>query len=92
MSTTRRPRAALSPTSRAPARTRLSPKKLLLTKWTAVTPRRKEKHFLVTKVIEPELEGGAVEFVELEAVHSKRVQRLGWRDLTDGANWVQGWT
>ena len=91
MTRPRRPKAAPSPTSVASARTRLSPKKLLLTKWTAVTPRRKEKHFLVTRVIEPELDGGAVEFVELEAVHSKRVQRLGWRALADGANWVQGW-
>ena len=73
------------------APTRLSPKKLLHTKWTAAVPRRKEKHFLVTKVIEPEGEGAAVEFVELEAVHSKRVQRLAWRELADGATWLQGW-
>ena len=33
---------------------RLSPKKLLLTKWTAVKPRNREKHFVVTRVIEPE--------------------------------------
>jgi tryptophan-rich hypothetical protein len=91
VSAPRRPRPAASPTPRAPATTRLSPKKLLLTKWTAVAPRRKEKHFLVTRVIEPELEGGAVEFVELEAVHSKRVQRLGWRELADAGRWVQGW-
>lgn len=75
-----------------PTRTRLSPKKLLQTKWTAVTPRRKEKHFLVTKVIEPLVEGGAVEFVELEAVHSGHVQRLAWRDLMDVTVWRQGWT
>ena len=38
----------------------LSPKKLLHTKWTAVAPRNKEKHFLVTKVIEPEPPGSPV--------------------------------
>lgn len=38
----------------------LSSKKLLQTKWTAVTPRNKEKHFLVTKVIEPEPPGSPV--------------------------------
>jgi hypothetical protein len=32
----------------------LSPKKLLLTKWTAVTPRGKEKHILVVKLVDPE--------------------------------------
>lgn len=30
------------------------PKKLLLTKWTAVQPVARQKHFVVTKVIEPE--------------------------------------
>jgi len=42
------------------------------TKWTAVEPRNKEKHFLVTKVIEPEPPGSPVVSVEVEAVHSKR--------------------
>jgi len=36
-------------TKRAPSNA-LSPNKLLHTKWTAVEPRNKEKHFLVTKV------------------------------------------
>jgi tryptophan-rich hypothetical protein len=91
MSATARARVAASPSRRAASQARLSPKKLLHSKWTAVTPRRKEKHFLVTRVIEPGREGGAGEFVELEAVHSKRVQRLAWRELADGATWLQGW-
>jgi hypothetical protein len=33
----------------------LNPKKLLLTKWTAVKPIAKQKHFLVSRVIEPDL-------------------------------------
>ena len=53
----------------------LSPKKLLHTKWTAVAPRNKEKHFIVTKVIEPEPPGSPVVSVEIEAVHSKRADR-----------------
>jgi hypothetical protein len=32
----------------------LNPQKLRLSKWTAVNPQEKEKHFLVTKVINPE--------------------------------------
>ena len=32
-----------------------SAKKLLLSKWTAVTPVNREKHFLVVKVVEPEI-------------------------------------
>ncbi|SHG50278.1 TIGR02450 family Trp-rich protein [Massilia sp. CF038] len=70
----------------------VNPKKLLLSKWTAVTPANKEKHFVVTALIEPETEGGATELVELQAVHSGRVQHIAWRDLRDGAVWRQGWT
>jgi len=69
----------------------LSPKKLLLTKWTAVKPRHREKHFVVTRVIEPEPPSLRVEHVELEAVHSKRVYVLHWRELTDASLWRQGW-
>ena len=38
----------------AAPKNRLSPRKLLLSKWTAVTPRNKEKHFFVIRVTEPE--------------------------------------
>lgn len=69
----------------------LHPKKLLLSKWTAVTPVARDKHFVVIKVLEPELPGAPVEWVELEALFSKRVQRLAWRDLRDPAVWRQGW-
>ena len=69
----------------------LSSKKLLLTKWTAVTPRNREKHFVVVRVIEPELPSMRIEQVELEAVHSKQVYLLHWRELTDASLWRQGW-
>lgn len=74
-----------------PARNPLSPKKLLLTKWTAVTPRHKEKHFVVIRVVLPEPPEVRIEQVELEAVHSKRTMLLHWRELTDRAVWRQGW-
>ncbi len=70
---------------------RLHPKKLLLTKWTAVTPQHKDKHFLVTQVVQPEVLGEAVEWVEIEALFSKTVQRIAWRELKDPALWRQGW-
>jgi tryptophan-rich hypothetical protein len=75
----------------APPRNRLSPKKLLLSKWTAVAPRHKERHFLVVAVVEPEPPATRIEAVELQAVHSGRTQRLPWRDLTDAGQWRQGW-
>ena len=72
-------------------RTRLSPKKLLLTKWTAVAPRNREKHFLVTKLVEPEPPATQATELELEAVYTKRVRRMHWRDLTDRSRWLPGW-
>ena len=69
----------------------LNPKKLLLTKWTAVKPVAKQKHFLVSRVIQPELHTDPIERVEIEAVFSKAVQEIAWRDLQDGRVWRQGW-
>ena len=69
----------------------LHPKKLLLTKWTAVKPVSRNKHFLVSKVIAPELPEVAIEWVELEAVYSKAVTRIDWRELRDETLWRQGW-
>ena len=69
----------------------LNPKKLLLTKWTAVKPVAKQKHFLVSRVIEPEQLTDPIERVEIEAVFSKAVQEIAWRDLQDDRVWRQGW-
>lgn len=70
---------------------RVSPKKLLLSKWTAVHPERKEKHFLVTKVFEPEIEGQAIVEIELEAAMTGRKLFMPWRDLKNREHWRQGW-
>ena len=69
----------------------LNPKKLLLSKWTAVVPVAKQKHFLVSRVIQPEVETNPVEWVEIEAVFSKATQIIQWRDLQDDSVWRQGW-
>jgi tryptophan-rich hypothetical protein len=69
----------------------LSPKKLLLSKWTAVKPSHKRKHFLVSKVILPELPKTAIEFVELEAILDQYSQIIPWRELKDSGIWLQGW-
>lgn len=66
-------------------------KKLLLSKWTAIKPVAKERHFLVTKVVATELEGGKVEWIDLEAVHSRSIRRMEWIELRDSAQWVRGW-
>ncbi len=69
----------------------LNPKKLLLSKWTAVKPVAKQKHFLVSRVIQPELPTDPIELVEIEAVFSKATQVIAWRDLQDDSVWRQGW-
>ena len=69
----------------------LNPKKLLLTKWTAVKPIAKQKHFLVSKVIKPELPTDPIEMVEIESVFSKASHVIPWRDLQDAEVWRQGW-
>lgn len=70
---------------------RLNPNKLLLSKWTAVAPQHKEKHFIVSKLLLPEDSTAALELIELEAVFSKRVQVMPWRTLQDTGLWRQGW-
>ena len=70
---------------------RLSPKKLLLTKWTAVKPIAKQKHFLVSKVIKLEEPSDPIELIEIEAVFSKATQIISWRELQDDSVWRQGW-
>ncbi len=71
--------------------TPLNPKKLLLSKWTAVKPMAKQKHFLVRKVIKPALPTDPIELVEIEAVFSKATQVIPWRDLQNDDIWRQGW-
>jgi tryptophan-rich hypothetical protein len=56
-----------------------------------VNPRNKEKHFLVTGIVDPQPPGSPVVSIEIEAVHSKRVQVMPWRDLTDATQWRRGW-
>ena len=70
---------------------RLNPEKLLLSKWTAVNSRDKERHFLVSRVINPETAAHLIERVELEAVMTRRRSVVSWRELTDARQWLQGW-
>jgi tryptophan-rich hypothetical protein len=69
----------------------LNPKKLLRTKWTSVKPVAKQKHFGVSRVIQPDEPTAPIEQVEIEAVFSKAVQVIAWRDLQDDSVWRQGW-
>ncbi|MGO2074383.1 TIGR02450 family Trp-rich protein [Pseudoalteromonas sp. AOP31-A2-14] len=67
----------------------INPKKLRGSKWTAVSPVNKEKHFLITDVAFDE--DGNVIHCEIEAVMSNRLQAIDWRQLKDHTIWLQGW-
>ena len=69
---------------------RLNPAKLLLSKWTATAPKNKEKHFLVTELFRDE-EGTVLE-IELQAVMTRRSERLPWQTLQNPESWKMGWT
>ena len=68
---------------------KINPKKLLNSKWTAIKPARKEKHFLVTELKFDD--NGQVIHCIIEAVISNRSALIDWNVLKDSDNWLQGW-
>ena len=68
---------------------KINPKKLLLSKWTAVSPQNKEKHHIVTEVEFDE--DGSVDHCLLEAVISKRTWTINWKELKNETEWLPGW-
>lgn len=71
-----------------PEDNQINPDKLLLSKWTAVKPQHKEKHFLVTRIIKNEQT--VVVACILEAVFSGREYELDRRALNED-NRLTGW-
>jgi len=67
---------------------RIQKNKLVLSKWTAVEPKRGEKHFIVTRV---ERRPDGDQIVVLEAIHSKMEYAFPWRTLKDDTRWCHGW-
>lgn len=76
--------------SRPASAQRLNPRKLLLSKWTAARPVKREKHFMVTELFCDEQ--GDVLAIELQAVLTRRSERVDWRELQDSERWYIGWT
>ncbi|KAF7769712.1 hypothetical protein PCIT_a2603 [Pseudoalteromonas citrea] len=68
---------------------KINPKKLLNSKWTAVSPKHKEKHFMVTDV-EFDEEGHVLHCI-IEAVLTKRAFEIQWFDLKNEQEWAFGW-
>ena len=68
---------------------KINPAKLLNSKWTAVKPKNKEKHFIASEIEFDE--DYAVVSCLIEAVISKRSLPINWHDLKDNSYWLQGW-
>lgn len=68
---------------------KISPKKLMSSKWTKVLVSNKEKHFVVSSV-EFDDEQNVVECL-IQAVMSKNEYPIYWRELTDDQQWKMGW-
>lgn len=67
----------------------INPKKLVNSKWTAVKPMNKEKHFIVSDVEFDE--EGIVVLCCIEAVMTKRSMEIDWQDLKEQDHWIFGW-
>lgn len=73
-----------------PTGNQINPAKLMLSKWTAVAPQNKEKHFLVTRTIEDEQ--GVVITCLVEAVITQNEYEIAWQELKDNTKWLAGWS
>jgi tryptophan-rich hypothetical protein len=66
-------------------------KKLLNSKWTAIKPEGKEKHFNVTRVKLDDDDDQIIEFIILTAVLTNKNYKIDYKDLKNELNWKQGW-
>ena len=68
---------------------KINNKKLLNSKWTAVKPVSKEKHFIVTELKFGE--NNNVTHCLIEAVISNQSKLINWLELKSSLDWLQGW-
>ncbi len=66
-------------------------KKLLNSKWTALKPEAKERHFTIIKVYKNNEVNQIIDWVSLEAVLTKRVFKINPIELRNGLAWSEGW-
>ena len=68
---------------------KINSKKLLNSKWTAVNPIDKERHFLI-KELEFD-ENNKVTHCLIEAIISNNKKLIDWEELKESQHWLQGW-
>jgi tryptophan-rich hypothetical protein len=66
-------------------------KKLLNSKWTAIKPDNKEKHFVVSYVKLNDDDNQIIEFVILTAVLTNKTYQIDYKELKNEKEWKQGW-
>jgi len=66
-------------------------KKLLNSKWTALNPKNKEKHFTVTQVKLNEEDPQVIDFIILTAVFTNKSYQMNYKELGNELNWKKGW-
>lgn len=62
------------------------PGKLLHSKWTAIRPQNKERHFIVVNITDKKHHR-----CQLEAVLTKQRYIIDWQTLQDDTHWLMGW-
>lgn len=69
---------------------RINPRKLAHSKWTALSPVDRQKHFVVAKV---SFDDDGLQVVEcvIEAVLTRHRSAIDWRELQDERRWRFGW-
>ena len=72
-----------------PDMNRINPNKLLNSKWTAVAPVNRHRHYIVTEVFKSD-DGFVVE-CDIEVLLTRKVTRIDWRQLRDSDRWIMGW-
>jgi tryptophan-rich hypothetical protein len=64
--------------------------KLPGSKWTAVRPANREKHFLVLDWVRDD-DGRPTDRVRIEAVLTNVIREIHWRELENVERWCIGW-
>jgi tryptophan-rich hypothetical protein len=70
---------------------KINPNKLHLSKWTAVMPAHKEKHFLLHRYTALDAANHETVTYTLEAILTKRTRNIDWQELKDDSIWKMGW-
>lgn len=68
---------------------RINPEKLLNSKWTSVTVKQKERHFIVTKLLHDDQD--TIVGCQIEAVINNKRYSIDWQQLKDSTIWQIGW-